>query len=67
MYQVNFYFNARLINTFEFGTLQKAFFCFMSHTDEKGLTISETNEYHSLSYGNVPQEEIEITYNNLPL
>ena len=60
MYQVNFYFNARLINTFEFATLNKAINCWMLHTNEKGLTISETNKYHSLSYGNVPQEEIEI-------
>ena len=59
MYQVNFYFNRKLINTFTFGTEHKAEECLVEHANHKGMNIRDDFYYASLE-GTIPEEEIEI-------
>lgn len=61
MYTVNFYHNSQLINSFTFGTEQKAEQCLISHADYRGLNVRE-DLYYASSDGIKPETEIEIVY-----
>ena len=59
MYQVNFYFNRRVIKTIRFHKEHMAEQCLIQYANEAGMNIREDNYYASWN-GNIPEREIEI-------
>ena len=61
MYQVNFYFNRRVIKTIMFHKEHLAEECLIRHANECDMDIREDNYYASWN-GTIPEREIEIVY-----
>ena len=57
MYQVQIYHLGELVNQFEFGSVRRAFNCFIEHADSKQLNIAEDGKY---AYDNERFPEVEV-------